>query len=47
MAEQPRFADEHKKMAAEPILPVERKLVAWSIGIGLALLLILVWIARG
>jgi hypothetical protein len=44
---EPRFAEEQKKMAAEPILPVERKLVAWSVGIGLALLVVLVWVVRG
>jgi len=30
----------------EPLLPVEKKLIAWSIGIGIALLGILVWISH-
>ena len=30
----------------EPLLPVERKLVAWSIGSGFALLLLLAWLTR-
>ena len=34
-----------KKMAYEPMLPVENKLVAWSIGLGVVLLGLLVWIS--
>lgn len=45
MPEQPKLAEELKKMEYEPMLPVENKLVAWSIGIGIALLGLLVWIS--
>jgi hypothetical protein len=37
----------HKELlvaAAEPLLPVEKKLIGWSLGIGLALLAILLLI---
>jgi hypothetical protein len=47
MMAEPRFSEEHKKMTAEPLLPIEKKLVAWSVGIGLALLIVLVWLVRG
>jgi len=32
-------------MEWEPLLPVEKKLIGWSIGLGLVLLGILVWIS--
>jgi hypothetical protein len=31
------------RMEAEPLLPIEKKLIAWSLILGLALLAILVW----
>ena len=34
------------KAAAEPLLPVEKKLIGWSIGVGLALLALLVLLNR-
>jgi hypothetical protein len=39
-----KIADELKKMddAYEPLLPVEKRLIAWSLGLGLALIGILV-----
>ena len=42
----PNFSEELKNMEAEPLLPVEKKLVAWSIATGVALLAILVLISR-
>ena len=45
MAEAPKIAEELKKMEYEPLLPVEKKLIGWSIGLGIALLAILVWIS--
>jgi hypothetical protein len=45
MPEQPKLAEELKKMEYEPMLPVENKLVAWSIGLGVVLLGLLVWIS--
>ncbi len=32
-------------MEWEPLLPVEKKLIAWSIGLGLGLLGVLVWVS--
>lgn len=45
MPEEPRLAEELKKMEYEPILPVEKKLVGWSIALGIILFSILVWIS--
>ncbi len=45
MAQEPRLAEEIKKMEEEELLPVEKKLIGWSIGLGVALLGILVWIS--
>ena len=45
MPEQPKIADELKKMEYEPLLPVEKQLIAWSIGLGLVLLGLLVWVS--
>jgi hypothetical protein len=38
--------DSEKGVNYEPLLPVEKKLIGWSIGLGLVLLLILLWITR-
>jgi hypothetical protein len=40
-----QLAVELKRMEREPLLPVEKKLIGWSIGIGVALLGILVWVS--
>jgi hypothetical protein len=45
MAEQPKISDELKKMEWEPLLPVEKKLIGWSLILGVVLLGILVWIS--
>ena len=45
MPEQPKLSDELRKMEYEPMLPVENKLVAWSIGLGVILLAVLVWVS--
>jgi hypothetical protein len=37
----PDLRDELKKIEAEPLLPIEKKLIGWSLGIGVALLAIL------
>jgi hypothetical protein len=39
---QPDIARELKNAPAEPLLPIEKKLIGWSLGIGLVLLVILV-----
>jgi len=45
MAEESKIAEELKKMEYEPMLPVENKLVAWSIILGVVLLGLLIWIS--
>ena len=44
--DEPKLSDELRNMEHEPILPIERKLVAWSIGTGVVLLAALVIISR-
>ncbi len=41
-----KLSEELKKMEREPLLPVEKQLVAWSLGIGVVLLGLLVWISQ-
>jgi hypothetical protein len=45
MEETPKVAEELKKMAQEPLLPVEKKLIASSLILGVGLLGILIWIS--
>ena len=35
------FHDELNQQTAEPLLPIEKKLIGWSFGIGVVLLLLL------
>jgi hypothetical protein len=42
----PNVADELRKAEVEPLLPIEKKLIAWSLGIGIVLLVILAVITR-
>lgn len=44
--QEPKLADEIKKMEYEPLLPIEKKLIGWSIVIGLVLIVVLVWISH-
>lgn len=44
--EPPNIQDELRKMEAEPLLDVEKKLIAWSIGTGVILLAILVLLSH-
>jgi hypothetical protein len=46
MNDDPKLAEELRKMASEPLLPVERRLIGWSLGLGVALLGLLVWISK-
>ncbi|MDW8311072.1 MAG: hypothetical protein RMK20_16995 [Verrucomicrobiales bacterium] len=46
MNDEPKLAEELRQMAAEPLLPVERRLIGWSLGLGVALLGLLVWISK-
>lgn len=41
MAEQPKLAEELQKMEYEPLLPVEKQLIGWSVGLGTVLLVVL------
>jgi hypothetical protein len=38
----PDIENEAKVTAAEPLLPVEKKLIGWSLGIGITLLIVLI-----
>ncbi len=41
--DKPRIGEEIRKMEAEPPLPIEKKLIAWSLILGVVLLAVLVW----
>jgi hypothetical protein len=44
MAKQkPEIGKELRQMKAEPLLPIEKKLIGWSLALGAVLLLVLVW----
>ena len=44
--QEPKIADEMNKMAHEPLLPIEKQLIAWSFGLGIVLLVILVFVSH-
>ncbi len=44
-ASAPQLGEELAKIQYEPFLPVEGKLIAWSLGMGALLLVLLVWIS--
>jgi hypothetical protein len=44
--QKPKLADEMGKMAHEPLLPVEKKLITWSLAVGIVLLIVLAVISR-
>jgi hypothetical protein len=46
MPDEPKFSEELKKMECEPLLPVEKKLIGWSLGLGVVLLGLLIWISN-
>ena len=46
MPDEPKFPEELKKMEYEPLLPVEKKLIGWSLGLGVVLLGLLIWISN-
>jgi hypothetical protein len=43
--EQVKLAEELKKMEYEPLLPVEKQLIGWSVGIGTVLLVVLYFVS--
>ena len=46
MPEEPKLTEELRKMEHEPLLPVEKKLIGWSLALGVALLGLLIWISN-
>jgi putative exporter of polyketide antibiotics len=38
---QANVGEELRKAAVEPLLPIEKKLIGWSLGVGLVLLVVL------
>ena len=42
----PKLAEELDKMEYEELLPIEKKLVGWSIAIGILALGVLVWLSH-
>lgn len=46
MPEEPELGKEIRRIEYEPLLPVEKKLIGWSIGLGVGLLLLLLWLSR-
>ena len=43
---QPKIADEIRTMAYEPLLPIEKKLIGWSLSLGIVLFVVLVLVSR-
>lgn len=43
---EPNLQHELQQAPYEPLLPVEKKLIGWSLGIGMALLVVLVLVSR-
>ncbi len=41
-----RLKEEMKGMEYEPLLPVEKKLIAMSIGLGVVLLFVFIWMSQ-
>ncbi|MEW5945053.1 MAG: hypothetical protein AB1742_02525 [bacterium] len=46
MTDEHKIADEIKKMEREPLLPVEKKLIIYSLALGVVLLVVLILITR-
>ena len=42
--DQPKISEELRRMNDEPLLPIEKKLVAWSLALGIVLLGVLLLI---
>ncbi len=45
MERQTKISEEMQKMPYEPLLPIEKKLIGWSLGLGVVLLVILVFVS--
>jgi hypothetical protein len=46
MEQQPKIAREIEKMPYEPLLPIEKKLIGWSLVLGVVLMAILIFISH-
>ena len=46
MEDEPKLADEIKKMEYEPLQPIEKKLLVWSLSLGVVLLALLIWVSN-
>jgi hypothetical protein len=46
MNEEHKIGDELRNMPYEPLLPIEKKLIGWSLGLGVVLLAVLVFVSR-
>ena len=46
MNQEPNIGEEIRRMPREPLLPIEKKLIGWSLGLGVVLMLVLVFISR-
>jgi hypothetical protein len=44
--EERHLKEEMKTMEHEPLLPVEKKLIGYSIGLGILLLFVFVWLSQ-
>jgi hypothetical protein len=42
----PNISDELRNASVEPLLPIEKKLIGWSLGVGVTLLVILAVVNR-
>jgi len=43
---EPNLQHELRNASPEPLLPIEKKLIGWSLGLGIVLLVVLVVVAR-
>jgi hypothetical protein len=46
MKQESKIAQEIEKMPYEPLLPIEKKLIGWSLAVGVVLLVILIIVSR-
>jgi hypothetical protein len=44
--EEPKLSEELQKMEYEPLLEVEKRLILWSLILGVSLIGVLVWISH-
>jgi hypothetical protein len=42
----PNISDELRNASVEPLLPIEKKLIGWSLGVGVTLLVVLAVVNR-